>query len=67
MATLVGQRVLALALGDEDLLDHDTLRHDPVLAVAMGKLGARRADCAVLSALLTSLRGIGQSPMAASS
>ena len=24
LATLVGQRVLALALGDEDLLDHDT-------------------------------------------
>ena len=26
---LVGQRVLALALGYEDLNDHDQLRHDP--------------------------------------
>ena len=49
LATLVGQRVFALALGYEDLLDHDTLRHDPVLAAAMGKLAARRADCAALA------------------
>ncbi|MER9296544.1 transposase, partial [Mesorhizobium sp. M0621] len=40
--TLVGQRVLALALGYEDLNDHDELRHDPVLAVLAGKLTARR-------------------------
>jgi hypothetical protein len=26
--TLVSQRVIAIALGDEDLLDHDQLRHD---------------------------------------
>jgi Transposase DDE domain group 1 len=44
--TLVGQRVLALALGYEDLLDHDVLRHDPVMAVLAGKLAARRKDCA---------------------
>src|SRR5690606_29286063 len=31
--TLVGQRVLAMALGYEDLNDHDELRHDPVMAV----------------------------------
>ena len=30
--TLVGQRVLGLALGYEDLNDHDQLRHDPLLA-----------------------------------
>jgi Transposase DDE domain group 1 len=48
-ASLVGQRVFALALGYEDLVDHDTLRHDPVLAAAMGKLTARRADCAALA------------------
>jgi hypothetical protein len=46
VATLVGQRVYALALGDEDLNDHDELRHDPVMAVLAGKLAARRADCA---------------------
>ncbi len=44
--TLVGQRVFAIALGYEDLNDHDELRHDPVMAVLAGKLEARRADCA---------------------
>jgi len=34
---LVGQRVYALALGYEDLNDHDQLRSDPALAVAVGK------------------------------
>lgn len=34
---LIAQRVLALALGYEDLNDHDTLRRDPLLAVAAGK------------------------------
>jgi hypothetical protein len=46
VATLVGQRVYGIALGYEDLIDHDTLRHDPVLAVLAGKLAARRKDCA---------------------
>src|SRR3954454_19475305 len=31
VATLVGQRVFGIALGYEDLNDHDQLRHDPVL------------------------------------
>ena len=44
--TLVGQRVFGIALGYEDLNDHDTLRHDPVMAVLAGKLQARRKDCA---------------------
>ena len=44
--TLVGQRVFGLALGYEDLVDHDWLRHDPVMAVLVGKLAARRRDCA---------------------
>ena len=46
---LVGQRVFGLALGYEDLIDHDQLRHDPVMAVLGGKLKARRADCAPLA------------------
>jgi hypothetical protein len=46
VATLVGQRVFGIALGYEDLIDHDELRHDPVMAVLAGKLAARRADCA---------------------
>jgi len=47
--TLVGQRVFALALGCEDVVDHDGLRHDPALAVLAGKLAARRKDCAPLA------------------
>jgi hypothetical protein len=37
VADLVKQRVLALCLGYEDLNDHDRLRHDPLLAVLVGK------------------------------
>jgi hypothetical protein len=44
--TLVGQRVFGIALGYEDLNDHDQLRHDPMMAVLAGKLEARRSDCA---------------------
>ena len=44
--TLVGQRVFGLAMGYEDLNDHDELRHDPIMAVLAGKLEARRRDCA---------------------
>ena len=44
--TLVGQRIFGIALGYEDLNDHDELRHDPVMAVLAGKLQARRGDCA---------------------
>src|SRR5256884_6236218 len=46
VATLVGQRVFGIALGYEDLNDHDELRRDPVMAVLAGKLGAGRAICA---------------------
>ena len=46
VATLVGQRVFGIALGYEDLNDHDELRHDPMMAILAGKLVARREDCA---------------------
>src|SRR3978361_1944771 len=49
VATLVGQRVFGIALGYEDLVDHDELRHDPALAVLAGKLACRRPDCAPLA------------------
>jgi hypothetical protein len=49
VTTLVGQRVFGIALGYEDLNDHDELRHDPMLAVLAGKLTARRADCAAVA------------------
>jgi hypothetical protein len=49
VGTMVGQRIFALALGYEDLVDHDQLRHDPTMAVLAGKLSARRKDCAPLA------------------
>jgi Transposase DDE domain group 1 len=49
VSTLVMQRIVGIALGYEDLNDHDELRHDPVLAVLGGKLEARRSDCAPLA------------------
>src|SRR5215469_2295209 len=47
--SLVGQRVFGVALGYEDLIDHDQLRHDPVMALLGGKLTAKRTDCAPLA------------------
>ena len=49
VAAMVAQRVFGIALGYEDLVDHDQLRHDPVLATLAGKLKARRKDCAPLA------------------
>jgi Transposase DDE domain group 1 len=46
VVTLVGQRVFGLALGYEDINDHDELRHDAMMAVLAGKLEPRREDCA---------------------
>ena len=46
VVTLIRQRVFGIALGYEDLNDHDELRHDPLMAVLAGKLEARRDDCA---------------------
>ncbi|MDE2007103.1 MAG: transposase [Rhodospirillales bacterium] len=45
---LVTQRVVGIALGYEDLIDHNEPRHNPVLA---GKLSAGRAACAPLAGL----------------
>jgi Transposase DDE domain group 1 len=48
--TLIGQRVFGLALGYEDLIDHEQLRHDPVWGTLLGKLSAkRRSQCAALA------------------
>ena len=35
---LIAQRVYGLVLGYEDVNDHDKLRYDPALAIALGKL-----------------------------
>lgn len=37
LGTLIGQRVMGLALGYEDLNDHDQLRHDPLMAMLVDK------------------------------
>jgi hypothetical protein len=48
--TLIGQRVFGIALGYEDLNDHEQLRHDPVFGVLLGKLEVkRRSRCAPLA------------------
>lgn len=50
LRTLIGQRVFGMALGYEDLNDHERLRHDPVFGALLGKLEPkRRADCAALA------------------
>src|SRR5512134_1343213 len=49
LPTLIGQRIVALALGYEDINDHDALRRDPVLALFSDQLEAKRKDCAVLA------------------
>ena len=58
VVTLVGQRVFAIALGYEDLNDHDDLRHDPIMAVLAGKLEARREDCAPVAGKSTLNRSV---------
>lgn len=49
LPTLVGQRIVAIALGYEDVNDHDTLRRDPVLALFSDQLQPKRKDCAPLA------------------
>ena len=41
--------MIGIALGYEDLVDHDDLRRDPVLAAVLGKLTPRRKECAPLA------------------
>lgn len=41
---LLAQRIYALALGYEDLNDHDRLRHDPLLATMSGKSDPTGSD-----------------------
>ena len=41
---LAGQRIYGLALGYEDIIDHDDLRYDPLLAVLAGKADPTGTD-----------------------
>ncbi len=40
---LLRQRIFGIALGHEDLIDHDALRDDPALAAVLDKPGGRLA------------------------
>lgn len=46
---MVVQRTAGIALGYEDINDHDELRHDPVLGLLAERLEPVRADCAALA------------------
>jgi hypothetical protein len=68
---LIAQRVYALALGYEDLNDHDDLRHDPLLATVVGKLDPkgqfrrRESDCGQALAGKSTLNRIELTPVGA--
>ena len=49
LPAMVGQRIAGIALGYEDIDDHDDLRHDPVLGLLGESLQSRRSDCAALA------------------
>src|SRR4051794_6339713 len=50
LETLVMQRVVGLALGYEDLNDHDQIRHDPGLAPRRNRLPPQLRYCPPLAA-----------------
>jgi hypothetical protein len=49
LETMIAQRVHAIALGYEDVNDHDELRHDPALALLSDTLEPKRAGVAALA------------------
>ena len=49
VSALVGQRLFGIALGYEDVNDHEELRFDPVLGALCGRLAARHPRCAPLA------------------
>ena len=65
---LVRQRVYGLALGYEDLNDHDDLKWDPLLALALGKTDVegktrhREADCGKVLASSSTLNRLELTP-----
>jgi hypothetical protein len=69
---LLKQRVFGLCLGYEDLNDHDRLRHDPLLAVLVGKKDphgqqrARACDCGKALAGKSTLNRLELTPARAS-
>jgi hypothetical protein len=51
VADLLRQRIFGLALGYEDLIDHDALRHDPALTAVLDKPGGQLAGKSTLNRL----------------
>ena len=51
VGAMVGQRVFGIALGYEDLLDHDELRDDPVMRMLSGRLSEPLAGKSTLNRL----------------
>ena len=49
LPAMIRQRIFGIALGYEDIVDHDRLRHDPVLGVLGKSLTGKRSDCAPLA------------------
>ena len=49
MPDLLRQRIFGIALGHEDLIDHDTLRGDPALAAVLDKPGGSLAGKSTLN------------------
>jgi hypothetical protein len=49
LPALVGQRIVGIALGYENVNNHDELRHDPVLALFADQLEPKRSNCAPLA------------------
>jgi hypothetical protein len=49
VADLLRQRIFGIALGHEDLIDHDALRDDPALAAVLDKPGGRLAGKSTLN------------------
>ena len=47
--SMVGQRILGLIVGLEDLNDHDEFRKDPVAGAVLGCMASRRQDCEPLA------------------
>jgi DDE family transposase len=61
LRTLLAQRVFALALGYEDLNDHDQLRDDPAMGVLLGKLDRNEDEPSPLAGK-SALNRLGQAP-----
>jgi hypothetical protein len=51
VSDLLRQRIFGLALGYEDLIDHDALRHDPALTAVLDKPGGQLAGKSTLNRL----------------